>query len=320
MMYSLGACLIGFLLDLWLGDPQWLFHPIRLIGNLIHNTEKIVRNVFPKTEKGCFFAGIGLVLVVVTVVTTISYFILISCYSLNPILGIVIESIMCYFLLATKSLKTESMKVYEKLKADDLEGGRFAVSMIVGRDTENLTKEEIIKATVETVAENTSDGIVAPLFYILLGGGSLGFFYKAINTMDSMIGYKNETYLHFGKAAAKIDDVLNYIPARISAFMMIITSFMMKMDGKNAIRIYQRDRYKHASPNSAHTEAVSAGALRIQLAGDTYYFGKKYEKEYIGDNIEKITLEKIVEVNQLLYGTSWLTLLTFCVLKMVVML
>lgn len=318
MLYSLGACILGFLIDLWIGDPQWVYHPIRLVGNLINGTEKLLRKIFPDTDKGCFWAGTGLVIIIAAVVTIIPFFILWLAYVVHPLLGFLMESLMCYFLFATKSLKTESMKVYNRLKEKDLEGGRYAVSMIVGRDTESLSEEGIIKATVETVAENTSDGIVAPILYVLLGGAPLGFLYKAVNTMDSMVGYKNKEYLYFGRAAAKTDDWFNYIPARISAYIMIGVSYILRMDGRNAIRIYKRDRYKHASPNAAHTEAVCAGALRIQLAGDAYYFGKRYKKDYIGDRIESITEEKIVQANQLLYGTSCLTIVLFGILKLVI--
>ena len=320
MLYSLGACILGFLIDLCIGDPQWVYHPIRLVGNLINGIEKPLRRIFTDTDKGCFRAGIGMIIIVVAVVTIIPLFILWLAYVAHPLLGFLMESLMCYFLFATKSLKTESMKVYNRLKEKDLEGGRYAVSMIVGRDTENLSEEGIIKATVETVAENTSDGIVAPILYVLLGGAPLGFLYKAVNTMDSMIGYKNKKYLYFGRAAAKTDDCFNYIPARISAYLMIIASYVIGMDGKNAFRIYKRDRHKHASPNAAHTEAVCAGALQIQLAGDAHYFGKQYKKEYIGDKMENITLDKIVQANKLLYGTSWLTIILFGILKSVIIL
>ena len=176
--------------------------------------------------------------------------------------------------LCGKSLSEESKKVYYCLKRNDMKEARRAVSMIVGRDTENLTEEGVTKAAVETVAENTSDGVTAPLLYMMLGGAPLGFLYKAVNTMDSMLGYKNEKYLYFGKIPAKMDDVFNFIPARVTAMFMVCASFLAGLDGKNAWRIYLRDRRKHASPNAAQTESVCAGALRIRLAGDAVYFGK----------------------------------------------
>jgi adenosylcobinamide-phosphate synthase len=231
----------------------------------------------------------------------------------------VLEGFICYQLLATKSLKYESMKVYKELKNNDLEGARNKVSMIVGRDTKALTEEGITKATVETIAENTSDGIIAPMIYMIIGGAPLGLFYKAVNTMDSMVGYKNDKYFYFGRASAKLDDVLNYIPARISAYLMIVASFILKMNGKNAYKIYKRDRYNHASPNSAHTEAVCAGALEVQLAGDAYYFGKLYKKKTIGDALRPIEYDDIRRANLLLYVTSIIGIILFSVMKSIIL-
>ena len=198
------------------------------------------------------------------------------------------------------------MKVYEALKKDDLEGARYAVSMIVGRDTQVLDATGVAKAAVETVAENTSDGVIAPLIYLAIGGPILGFMYKAINTMDSMVGYKNDKYMYFGRCAAKLDDVVNYIPARISALLMIAASFLpgKAYDGKGAWRIWRRDRRKHASPNSAQTEAVCAGSLGVQLAGDASYFGKIVKKPTIGDALRPVEYEDIKRANGLLYRTA----------------
>jgi len=202
----------------------------------------------------------------------------------------------------------ESMRVYKCLKQEDLEAARQAVSMIVGRDTATLDEVGVAKAAIETVAENTSDGVIAPMLYTALGGPVLGFLYKAVNTMDSMIGYKNDKYLYFGRAAAKLDDIVNFIPARISAYLMIFSAFMSGkcFDGRNAFKIYKRDNRKHASPNSAQTEAVCAGALRIQLAGDASYFGKIVKKPYIGDAYRKVESEDIKRANRLMYLTAWL--------------
>ena len=222
---------------------------------------------------------------------------------------------MCYQILAVKSLKTESMKVYAELKRGSLAGARQKVSMIVGRDTEDLSEEQVAKAAVETVAENTSDGTVAPLLFMAVGGAPLGFLYKGINTLDSMVGYKNEVYLFFGRFSAKLDDAANFIPARVSAFLMIGASVLLGMDFRNAWRIFRRDRFNHASPNSAQTEAVCAGALDIQLAGDAYYFGKLYPKKTIGDRLRAIRYEDIASANRLLYGTAALCLLVSLTLR-----
>jgi adenosylcobinamide-phosphate synthase len=319
MRYSLIALCTGFLLDFILGDPNYFWHPIRLIGKLIAFIEKLLRKMFPKTKQGELVGGIFLLCIVLGISTVIPVLILSVTYHLNLHAGIVLESVMCYQLLATKSLKVESGKVYKALKTSDIEAGRSAVSMIVGRDTKNLTESGIIKAAVETVAENTSDGSIAPLFYMVIGGAGLGFFYKAVNTMDSMVGYKNERYLYFGKTAARMDDVLNYIPARMSAYIMILGTGFTKYSTRKAWKIYRRDRYNHASPNSAHTEAVVAGALEVQLAGDAYYFGKLYPKKTIGDDIRTVEVEDIKKANDLLYITAIIGMIIFGGMKLLIL-
>lgn len=258
-------------------------------------------------------------LVVVTVSTGVPAVILSVAYKYFWQLGLALESFWCYQIFATKSLKVESDRVYIALKDKGLEAGRKAVSMIVGRDTQNLTEEGVTKAAVETVAENTSDGVIAPLFYMLIGGAVLGFAYKAINTMDSMVGYKNDRYQWFGTAAAKLDDVVNFIPARVSAVLMIVASYLIGMDGKNAARIFRRDRFNHKSPNSAQTEAVMAGALDVQLAGDAWYFGKLHKKPTIGDPVREMELLDIRRSHKLLYGTAMLGLILGIILRILVL-
>lgn len=313
------ALLLGFFIDLLLGDPRWLYHPVRIIGNGISFFEKHLRNLFPKTEKGERKAGLALVISICFLSGFVPLAILYIGYQIHTVLGIVIESFFCYQMLAVKSLKQESMKVYKELKKGDLEGARHAVSMIVGRDTKSLDEKGITKAAVETVAENTSDGIIAPLFYMAIGGLVLMFIYKGINTMDSMVGYKNEKYINFGRYAAKLDDIVNYIPARISAWLMIAAAYLEGFDGKNAKKIFLRDRYKHASPNSAQTEAVMAGALNVQLAGNAYYFGKLYEKPTIGDANRDIEYEDIKRANTLLYVSSFLGAVLFVAVRTVLL-
>ena len=277
-MKILCVCLIGMILDWIFGDPVWLYHPVRIIGKWISFLEKVLRKFAGDqegNEKKLLIAGGILWILVILASAAVPMGILYLAEKISPCAAFVLECFWCYQLLAARSLGKESKKVYKKLMQDDLSGARVAVSMIVGRDTEQLTVEGVTKAAVETVAENTNDGVIAPLIYMLIGGPILGFVYKAVNTMDSMLGYKNEKYLYFGRVAAKMDDVAGFIPARISALLMILASCLLGMDGKNALWIWKRDRRKHASPNAAQTEAVCAGALQVQLAGRCLVFWEK---------------------------------------------
>ena len=313
-MKILCVCLIGMILDWIFGDPVWLYHPVRIIGKWISFLEKVLRKFAGDqegNEKKLLIAGGILWILVILASAAVPMGILYLAEKIRPCAAFVLECFWCYQLLAARSLGKESKKVYKKLMQDDLSGARLAVSMIVGRDTEQLTVEGVTKAAVETVAENTNDGVIAPLIYMLIGGPILGFVYKAVNTMDSMLGYKNEKYLYFGRVAAKMDDVAGFIPARISALLMILASCLLGMDGKNALWIWKRDRRKHASPNAAQTEAVCAGALQVQLAGDAWYFGKKHEKDTIGDPIREIEPRDILRSEKLMIGTEVLTFLLF---------
>ena len=314
------ACITGFLLDCIFGDPAWMYHPIRVIGNLISVLEKGLRKLLcsrihaseqEKKNRREVLAGGILWILTVSLSFLVPAVLLFAAGKVHPAVRFLLETFWCYQIFAARCLVGESRKVYQKLKEDDLPGARKAVSMIVGRDTENLTAEGVTKAAVETVAENTSDGVTAPLLFLLIGGAPLGFLYKAVNTMDSMLGYKNEKYLYFGRIPAKMDDVFNYIPARLTAWFMIVAAFLTGMDGKNAWKIYLRDKRKHASPNSAQSEAVCAGALDVQLAGDAVYFGKVYKKDYIGDAIRKIEPEDILRAGKLMYMTTILMMVVF---------
>ena len=316
-MCILTACTAGFLLDQLLGDPAWIYHPIRMIGYLISWLEK---KLYREGGSARTLRRRGTMLWVLTVgiSTTVPCLLLFVASRIHPVCAWMLETFWCWQLLAARSLKAESLKVQEALTYGTLDDGRRAVSMIVGRDTGHLTEEGVVKAAVETVAENTSDGVIAPLFYLMIGGAGLGFFYKAVNTMDSMLGYKEETYLYIGRTAAKADDAVNYIPARISALLMIAGAFLCGMDGKQAWKIFLRDRRKHASPNSAQTESVCAGALRIQLAGDACYFGKRYKKETIGDPLRSVEAEDIRRAVRLMYATEILTLFLFGSLRFLI--
>lgn len=298
------ALAAGFFLDLLLGDPRWLYHPVCLIGKLIASLEKIIRRIFPGTRRGELAGGFTEVLLVCLLCLGVPGVILCLLYCYVPWAGFALETFWCYQLLATRSLKDESMKVYDRLKNGMLEEARRAVSMIVGRDTQELTEEGVTKAAVETVAENSSDGVIAPMVFMAVGGAPLMFLYKGINTMDSMLGYKNEKYLFFGRCAAKLDDAANFVPARISGWLMIAAAFLSGFDGKNSFRIYLRDRRNHASPNSAQTESAMAGALRVQLAGNAFYFGKLYEKPTIGDSLRPVEPEDIRRSNRLMYTSA----------------
>lgn len=324
MKYHLFAFTVGFFMDQLIGDPMNFPHPIRLIGNLIHLLDsKLLGDTDNKkrNQKAEFIKGIALVIAIIAATAIITGIILWAFYMIHPYMGMIVEAVLTCYILAAKSLRDESMKVYEALNRGTLEDARYAVSMIVGRDTNCLDEEGVIKAAVETVAENTSDGIIAPLLYTFIGGPVLGFVYKAVNTMDSMVGYHNDRYEYFGKAAAKMDDVVNFLPARISAVFMIIAAFILGSDysGKGALRIFIRDRYKHKSPNSAQTEAVCAGALSIRLAGDASYFGKIVKKPFIGDAYREVERSDIKRMCKLMYATEYICFIVVIIIGTLIM-
>ena len=315
MIFRFLALPLGFALDLLIGDPPGWPHPVIAIGKLISGLEWLLRRLFPKTPEGEHLAGGLLWLTVAGISFAVPYGLLKLCYDARPWLGLVLESVMCWQILAVKSLRDESIKVYEALKTGDLEAARRAVSMIVGRDVERLDGAGVARAAVETVAENSSDGVVAPLLYLALGGAPLGFLYKAVNTMDSMLGYIEPPYRDFGLVPARMDDVFNLIPARVSALLMLLAGALLHMDAAAGWRVFRRDRYKHASPNSAQTEAVCAGLLGLRLAGDAWYHGVKHPKEFIGDDLRPIEHGDILRACRLLYATSALALGLCCLLR-----
>ena len=319
-MIHLLALVLGFCIDLIFGDPHSIPHPVVLIGKLISAMEKLVRKIFPKTVRGENVAGGVLWFLVVLISTAVPLGILYLGYKISPWLGLALESIMCWQILATKSLKVESMKVYTALKAGDPAEYRRAVSMIVGRDTAALDDKAVARAAVETVAENTSDGIIAPMLYLAIGGAPLGFFYKAVNTMDSMLGYVEMPYKNIGLVPAKMDDFCNFLPARLSALLMLLAGWLEGLDIRRGWRIWRRDRRNHASPNSAQTESVCAGLLGLRLAGDAYYHGVLHKKPYIGDPVREIEYEDIPRACRLLYGTAIVSLVLFCGIKLLLLL
>ena len=318
MKWSLLALIIGYLIDLLIGDPHSIPHPVVLIGRMISTVEKYARRIFPATIVGERLAGACIWVVVAGLSFAVPFAILRICMLISPWVRLVIESIMCWQIFAVKSLRDESMKVYYALKSEGLAASRRAVSMIVGRDTERLDETGVTKAAVETVAENTSDGIIAPLIFMAIGGAPLGFFYKAANTMDSMLGYVEMPYKNIGMVAARADDVLNFIPARISALFMLLAGWILKLDVRNGWKIFCRDRYNHASPNSAQTESVCAGLLDLQLAGDAWYHGVLHKKKFIGDPIRPIEIEDIRRVCKLMYVTAAAAVIICAAIKAIV--
>ena len=298
------AVLGGFVLDALFGDPAWLPHPVVYMGKAISKLEKFLRPRLPKTPQGELLGG-----AIVAFCLPVGTFLLtgLVCWGaarLHPLLGLAVQMFWCGQALAARGLVQESTNVYKELKKPDLPGARKAVSRIVGRDTAELTAEGVTKAAVETVAENASDGVIAPLLYMLIGGAPLALTYKAINTMDSMLGYKNEKYLYFGRVPAKLDDAANYLPSRLAALLWVAAAAFTHNDAKGSWKIWRRDRRNHASPNSAQTESACAGALGVQLAGPAYYFGEYYAKPTIGDALRPIEPEDILRANQMMYVAS----------------
>ncbi len=309
--------ILGYGIDMIIGDPQGFPHPVRLIGNFISFMERKLRRGC-RDEEDERKAGMILWFSAVGASFIVPLAILLIASRISGTLALIVESIMCYYILATKSLKDESMKVYLSLKNNNLQEARRNLSYIVGRDVDKLDEVAVARAVVETVAENTSDGVIAPMLYILIGGAPLGFMYKAVNTLDSMVGYKNKMYINMGRFSAIADDVANYIPARLSAYIMVAAAFILNMDYRKALEIYRRDRYNHKSPNSAHTESVSAGALNIMLGGDNYYGGVLVPKPSIGDPDREVEAEDIRRVNRLMYAASMLCLFIGIVIKIIV--
>ena len=302
------AVLGGFLLDALLGDPAWLPHPVVLMGRCISALEKHLRTALPKTPRGELVGGAAVAAVLPLGTLAVTGLACWAAASLHPALGLALQMLWCGQALAAKGLAQESRNVYKELAKGDLPAARRAVARIVGRDTQNLTAAGVTRAAVETVAENTSDGVIAPLLYMLLGGAPLALTYKAINTMDSMLGYKNEKYLYFGRCAAKLDDAANWLPSRLAALLWVAAAALTGNSARGAWRIWRRDRRRHASPNSAQTESACAGALGVQLAGPAYYFGEYYDKPTIGDPLREIEPRDILRANRMMYAESLLAL------------
>ena len=317
-MKILALTAAGFLLDLMLGDPEWFPHPVVMMGRVIVRLEKVLRGSFSDTPEGRRRAGMILAAVLPAGTFFIALLIIKIAGFIHPSLGYTAAGIWCWQALAMCCLKKESENVRRKLVSGTLAEARKAVGRLVGRDTGELSDAGVTRAAVETVAENFSDGEIAPLFYMLIGGAPLALAYKAVNTMDSMVGYKNEDYIDFGRAAAKLDDAANFLPSRLAAILLIAAAPLVGLDGKNAFRIWRCDRRKHASPNSAQTEAAMAGALHVQLAGPASYFGERVEKPYIGDPDRPIEPEDIRRANRLMYAAGFLGILVMGAVRLII--
>lgn len=315
-MYLTCAVLLGFLLDSLLGDPNTALHPACLIGRLVSITEKVLRRLFPKTRGGETAAGVLLWLIVCGVSFAAPFFALRWLRGVNFWLGFAAESLLCWLILARKCLADAGKHVHAAL-GKSLDDGRKAVAMYVGRDTGELDEAGVIKAAVETVAENTTDGVVAPLVFLLIGGAPLGLLYKAVNTLDSMVGYHNDKYEYFGKFSARMDDVFNFVPARLSAVCLIAAAGMLGLDNRNALRVFRRDRNGHKSPNAGQTESACAGALHIQLGGDASYFGKTVKKASFGDPDRVVRRTDILQTCDLMSMASVLALVLCAVVRLI---
>lgn len=308
------SLIIGFIMDLIIGDPNNPVHPVRLIGSFSSRMEKIFRRLFTSKLK---IAGLFTWIVVIFTTFFITFGIVKYAFYINNILGIIVEGILLYFCISAKGLNVEGLKVIDILKSGDIEGARKQLSYIVGRDTKSLDEKSIVRAVIETVAENMSDGVIAPLFFAGIGGAPLAMAYKAVNTCDSMFGYKNDKYMDFGFTSAKLDDLFNYIPARLTGYFIVVASFILGLNYKESYKIYKRDRYNHTSPNSAHPEAAVAGVLGVRLGGANYYFGKLVEKPTIGDNKEEIKIEHLYKTNRILFLVSFQGLIIALILNLI---
>ncbi len=314
--------ILGFIVDAVVGDPRNIPHPVQLIGRLITFLEKRLL-VKEDSDDKKYKKGMLLTFLVVLSTAFLGIFILYCAFLVDKEVGLIVMTVMSWQSIAAKSLCQAAMDVHEPLKDGDIEGARTAVSMIVGRDTALLDKDGITRAAVETVAENTNDGVICPMFYLAIGGPVLAFIYKAVSTMDSMIGYKNDKYMFFGRSAAKLDDIFAFVPARISAVLMMAAAFLLELTDKahysfkDSVRIFKRDRFNHASPNSAQCESVCAGALGLRLAGPAVYFGEMHSKPYIGDEKRKIEADDIVRACRLMYITALFPVIVYSIIEVI---
>ena len=313
-MSSMIVAVVAFLIDALIGDPRSKFHPVVLIGNLISALEKILRRDFDNPTTKIFKGGI-----LVCLVVTINFFVSFGIETLTEnlpslVVQIFIQALVLSFMISPRSLADAGREIYFLLAEENLVRAREKVGWIVGRDTQNLNEAEVARATVETVAENTVDGIISPLFYFVVGGLPLAVAYRAINTMDSMLGYKNEKYFYFGRVAARLDDIANFIPARLTGILFIGAAIVLNLDYKNAFQMMKRDAQKHPSPNGGWAEATVAGALNIRLGGTNYYFGEPHFRAYMGEPNESLEAAHIIGAIRMMYTATILFLTAACLL------
>lgn len=314
-MSQMITAIVAFLIDALIGDPRSKLHPVVLIGNLISLLEKILRCEVDSPAKKIFKGG-----VLVSAVVVITLFVGFAIETLSrevPSLAaqIFIQASVLSFMISPRSLSDAGREIFYLLEQDNLPRAREKVGWIVGRDTQNLNEAEVARATVETVAENTVDGIISPLFYFAVGGLPLAVAYRAINTMDSMLGYKNDKYIYFGRVAARLDDVANFIPARLTGLLFIVAAFVLRLDWRNAFNMMKRDASKHPSPNGGWAEATVAGALNIRLGGVNYYFGQPHFRAYMGEPNEILEATHILGVIRLMYTVTILFLSCVCLIR-----
>ncbi|MBU5312440.1 adenosylcobinamide-phosphate synthase CbiB [Tissierella carlieri] len=307
------SIILAVIIDFIIGDPYSFPHPVKLMGRMIAFEEKLARKI-ARSKKGLKFAGFIIVIINISL-GFITPYLLLKLIKEYKVLYIIVNTYLIYTCIAARCLHYEAMKVSKALDIG-IEEARIRLSYIVGRETKNLSEQEIIRATVETVAENTSDGVIAPLFYIILFGASGGLAYKFINTMDSMLGYMNDKYIDLGYFPAKVDDIFNYIPSRITGILMCLGS-LGRFHIKNGFKIMIRDKKNHKSPNCAYPEGAVAGLLDIQLGGNNYYHGKLVEKPTIGDKVEEIRKIDIKNTIEIMYRSEVLLLIIHIVIQLV---
>ncbi|MBR1422314.1 MAG: cobalamin biosynthesis protein CobD [Ruminococcus sp.] len=318
LMNSLSALALGFALDMLFGDPEIIIYPQRLVAALIKVLDKAFRHSYKNADDAQQMGGVMLVCAVMIIVGGLSGILTVVCYSVSNLLGIIFEGILCWSAISVRSLRLSSTGIMRAVKGDNLTGARRRLGQISSRDTDDLDMQSVIKGTVETVAEDTADMAVAPIFWCAILGGAAGFLCRTMNILDSTIGFKSDTYRHFGRAAAIVDDILVFIPARICALLMMLDSAFLGLSVKDAWKVYKKDKRHSPSPNTAQTQSVCAGALGLTLGGDIYRKGTLIKRHTIGFGDKEATSNDIFWVNQLLMGVSCIAVFITAVVRVTI--